>query len=380
MRRIAFINSDWHNEYRRKYNKIGGVGYYRLFLPKIGLEKITDWKIDLIGSDFESLIDTTTEDTTLQSYVNFFKKYDLVVLKHFDNPNAGRFMFAASDITGVPIVTDLDDDIFSVREDQPAHKLGYRKGEAQRITIATMLSFSKALFVTNEILGKNATDYIKKSTGVLIPYYVLPNQNNIAEWAKYKAKKPTNKVVIGWHGSITHNADLSMVLPVIKEILKDYPNVYLELMGGITREYALEIFKDWELELLNRIDVRGGTQAWDKFPYTLMKQKWSIGIAPLIDDTFNQSKSNIKWLEYTMKHIPTVASNVEPYRSIKHGVTGILCDTPEQWYVALKELIEDSKLRDRLAENSYKEIKKNWQYDKNAKLWKKAIDSVLKAK
>jgi glycosyltransferase involved in cell wall biosynthesis len=111
-----------------------------------------------------------------------------------------------------------------------------------------------------------------------------------------------------------------------------------------------------------------------------MKQKWSIGIAPLIDDTFNRSKSNIKWLEYTMKHIPTVASNVEPYRSIKHGVTGILCDTPEQWYVALKELIEDSKLRDRLAENSYKEIKKNWQYDKNAKLWKKAIDSVLKAK
>lgn len=378
--KIALINSDWNNEYRAKFNKMGGVGYYRLWLPKLGLEKITDWDIDFIGTEFTKMIDATSEDTILRSYVDFFNKYDLVILKHFDNPNAGRFIVAASDYTGTPFITDLDDDILSVREDQPASQKGYNKGEIQRVTVGTMLSFSKALFVTNEYLGENIQKMIKTMCGVDLPYYVLPNSNNAEEWAKFKSKKPKGKTVIGWHGSITHNADLEMVLPTLYRILKENKDVYLEFMGGITLDYALEVFKDWDDDCLNRIKILKGTKAWDTFPYQLMKKKWTIGIAPLIDDQFNRSKSNIKWFEYTMKHIPTVASNVEPYRSITDGVTGLLCDTPDDWYNKLTQLIKDTKLQDKLATNAYKEITKKWQYTTRAKDYKKAIKSVLKAK
>jgi glycosyltransferase involved in cell wall biosynthesis len=376
--RIALLNTDSNNKYRQKFNKMGGVGYYRLWLPKIGLEKITDWEIDFIGTEFGKDFNTTNDDTTLRGYVDFFNQYDLVILKHFDNPNAGRFIMAASDYTGVPYITDLDDDVLSVREDQPASKLGYNKGEVQRVTVGTMLSFSKALFVTNDFLGKNIQTMLKDMCKKEVPYFVLPNSNNAEEWAKYKSKKPKGKTVIGWHGSITHNSDLEMVLPVIERIMKEDDSVYLELMGGVTSEYAIKTFKEWDLKLFNRVKLFSGTQAWDKFPYTLMKQKWTIGIAPLIDDQFNRSKSNIKWLEYTMKHIPTVASNVEPYRSITDGVTGLLCDTPDDWYNKLTTLIKDTKLKDKLAKNAYKEVLKKWQYTTRAKDYKKAIDSVLK--
>lgn len=379
MRRIALINNDNNTPYRYKNNKYGGVGYYRLILPKRGLEKITDWQIDFYGSDFEKQIDTSTEESTIQSYVDFFKRYDLVILKHHDNPRVGNYICAASDITGTPFVTDLDDDVLSVREDQPAYKLGYAKGEVQRTTIATMLSFSKALFVTNEHLGKTIQKTIKDMTKVEVPYYVLPNCNALEDW-NFKPKHNKNKVVIGWHGSITHNADLEMVFPVLKRILAENPNVKLELMGGISSEYALEVFKDWDLDLLQRLGVYPGTLSWQNFPYELMKKKWDIGIAPLIDDQFNKCKSNIKWFEYTMKKIPTVASNVLPYQSIETGKTGLLCSNTNEWYEALTHLIKNPADRQILANRAYQEVKDNWQYDKGAKEWKKAIGSVLKQK
>jgi len=378
--KIALLNTDANNEYRKKHNKMGGVGYYRLWLPKLAMETCTDWDIDFIGTEFGNDFDLTNDDTLLLSYIKFFNKYDLVILKHFDNPNAGRFIMAASDYTGVPYITDLDDDVLSVRQDQPASKLGYNKGEVQRTTVGTMLSFSKALFVTNDYLGKNTQDMIKEAFGVEIPYFVIPNYNNLAEWDKFTSKTNKNKTVIGWHGSITHNADLEMVFPTLERIMKEDKTVHLELLGGISSEYAINTFKEWDLKLLNRLKIIPGTPAWQNFPYHLMKQKWDIGIAPLIDDRFNRSKSNIKWLEYTMKRIPTIASNVEPYKSITDGVTGLLCDTPDDWYNNLKKLIKDTKLRARLAKNAYKEVSTKWQYKHAGKLYKNAIESVLKVK
>lgn len=378
--RVAFINSDWNSEYRKKHNKMGGVGYYRMWLPKLAIEETTDWKVDFIGSEFPSMIDATNEDTILKSYVKFFNQYDLVMLKHFDNPNAGRFIVAASDITGVPFISDLDDDILSVREDQPAFKKGYGKGGVQQTVVATMLSFSKGLIVTNDYLGQNITKTIKDMSDIELPYWVIPNYNNQEEWSKYKSKTNKNKIVIGWHGSLTHNADLEMVMPTLRQILLENKNVYLEFMGGVSADYVQKLFKDFELSLLNRIKIMGGTLAWHNFPYKLMKLKWDIGIAPLIDDKFNRSKSNIKWLEYSMKHIPTVASNVEPYRSITEGIDGFLCTTKDDWYNALTKLIKSKTLRTKIGEKAHKEITKNWQYQKAGKQYKKVIESVLKSK
>lgn len=373
--RIALLNSDYTNEYRMKHNKIGGVGYYRLWLPKLAIEECSDWVVDFIGTDFADMIDGTSQETIARSYIDFFNKYDAVIIKHFDNPNAGRFLSFASDYTGVPIITDLDDDVLSVREDQPAHKKGYSKGAVQRTTVATMLSYSKAIFTTNHYLGKKITKELKEIFNIDLPYFVLPNYNNKDEW-KFKSKTNKDKVVIGWHGSLTHDSDLKLVLPHIKRLMEDNDNVYFELLGGVNTDFALENFKDW-MHLIDRIELIPGTLAWHNFPYHLMKQKWDIGIAPLIDDEFNRSKSNIKWLEYSMKKIPCVASDVEPYRTIKNGIDGFLVKEDE-WYDTLTKLVKDSKLRKKIGNNAHKEVVKNWQYKDKGQLWIDAISSVLK--
>jgi glycosyltransferase involved in cell wall biosynthesis len=280
-------------------------------------------------------------------------------------------MMFASEYTGVPIITDLDDDVLSVRDDQPAASKGYKKGQLQRTVVGTMLSFSKALFCTNDYLGKKITSEIKNIFNVDLPYFVLPNYNNKDDW-NFKSPKNKKKVVIGWHGSLTHDSDLIMVLPYIRKIMRERPNVYLELMGGVNKEFALRAFKDWG-KLKDRVKLIAGTQAWHNFPYHLMKQKWDIGIAPLIDDEFNRSKSNIKWMEYAMKKIPTIASDVEPYRGVKNIIL------TRDWYQDLTNLIENPKLRTQLGEGAYNEVCEEWQYKGKGQKWIDAFNSVLKS-
>lgn len=57
----------------------------------------------------------------------------------------------------------------------------------------------------------------------------------------------------------------------------------------------------------------------------------SVGVAPLVDDRFNRSKSWIKPLEYGALGIPCVASDVAPYRALfDDGFPVDLCDDPRK--------------------------------------------------
>ena len=370
---LLFINSDQNNEYRQVNDKFGGVGYYRLWLPKLAIEEDSKWKVDFV-SDLSPYIKGEDQESIAQSYVNLVKQYDAVVIKHFDNPNAGRFLSFACEYSKVPLITDLDDDVLAVREDQPAFSKGYAKGEIQRTTVGTMLSYSKGILCTSEYLGKKITGELKTIFNIDIPYFVLPNYCNPDEW-KFPTKLNKNKVVIGWHGSLTHNADLKMVLPHVVKVMRENPNVYLELLGGVNKDFAVELFTP-HTDIIDRIELIAGTKAWHNFPYHLCKQRWDIGIAPLIDDEFNRSKSNIKWLEYSLKGIPTIASDVEPYKTIEHGKTGFL--VKDDWYEVLTELLNDKSKRKQIAQNAKKEVLKNWSYHKKGKMWRKAF-TVLKS-
>jgi glycosyltransferase involved in cell wall biosynthesis len=166
--------------------------------------------------------------------------------------------------------------------------------------------------------------------------------------------------------------------------MKKYRNVYLELMGGIEQDAVAELFRNMDDSNLDRISIIGGTKSWTGYPELLSKQKWDIGIAPLIDDVFNRGKSHIKWMEYASYKIPTVASNVYPYykdiqgtKTIEDGVTGYLCE-PKEWYEKLEKLVLDNNLRNRIGENAYYYVKDNWQPQHHIKKWKEAIDTLLK--
>ncbi|MBU0762801.1 MAG: glycosyltransferase, partial [Candidatus Altiarchaeota archaeon] len=104
----------------------------------------------------------------------------------------------------------------------------------------------------------------------------------------------------------------------------------------------------------------------DEYPQRVKDLNIDIALAPLRDSDFNRAKSNLRWLEYSALKIPTVASNVEPFRCIEDQKTGLLVTEPGEWENAISELIEDQSKRKMIGENAYHEVKKNFNVEKIA--------------
>jgi len=375
--KIAQIATDWNvNDYRRENNEYGGVSYYRLLQPK---RVIDGHQIDYFAGDLNP------DDKRQEKFwLDFVDQYDLIITKQIDTPQAGAALFWACDTQDVPVVMDLDDNFLAVDESNPAYDKGYQKAGKKRAFASSALSLADGFFVSTQPLQDAYRDILSEVYDQQKPSFVLPNCNNADDF-DYGSPKDDDAVVVGWHGSVTHDADLKLVLPTIRKIMQRNENVELSLMGGVREETITDLFEEWSLEMIeNRIRFHGGTPSWNGFPAALMKKPWDIGIAPLVDNEFNRGKSHIKWMEQAMKKIPTVASAVYPYEKpvqgtdvIRDGKTGFLVEDDE-WDKALTYLIENEDVRNEVGQAAYKQVVDEWQYETHAFKWEQAIEGVVK--
>lgn len=367
------IRTDWsQNEERKRLDRYGGIGYYRIVKPAEALKEFFD--IDVIGKGFADL-GKTSEDR--MRYI--FEKYDLVYVRQMDTPRIASDIISAGKYFKVPVIMDLDDNLLDIREDNPAFA-EFNKATDRRAISKAIIALVDGLIVSTEPL-KSAYSKLQKNIDV------LPNFNDINDWPTKVRKYQDGMVRIGWAGSITHNQDLDMIMPVLAKLLKKYPNLRVEFMGGVTREKGEDVVAKLGVDD-TQVGFLKGTLDWAGYPDALAATGWDIALAPLIDDTFNRGKSHIKWMEMSMFQIPVVASKVYPYykniggmfnglKTIQHGKTGFLVKTPEEWFDTLETLINKPDLRKRIGYNAYKYIAQNWQWSQNVWRWKTVIEKYL---
>jgi hypothetical protein len=156
-------------------------------------------------------------------------------------------------------------------------------------------------------------------------------------------------VTIGYaSGTPTHNLDFQIVKPVLKVILKSYPQIELHLIGD------LDPGEDWGQGAgqVKRLPL----VPWRQLPGLLARL--DINLAPLeVDNPFSQSKSEIKYVEAALVRTPTVASPTEAFsHAIRDGENGCLAGDARAWSQALVQLVEDAGLRRSLGEQAYAEV------------------------
>lgn len=158
-------------------------------------------------------------------------------------------------------------------------------------------------------------------------------------------KNKTGEIRIGYFsGSITHNADFNLVLPALRKIMEDHSNVTLMVGGELDIPAELGKYSDRILSF--------PFCDWRRLPNFIAS--CDINIAPLEDTLFNRAKSENKWIEASLVKVPTVASNVGAFKKmIQDGVTGILCNSTDDWYSALDRLVIDSDFRIMLGESAH---------------------------
>jgi glycosyltransferase involved in cell wall biosynthesis len=249
---------------------------------------------------------------------------------------------------GAKLIYEIDDDVFSVPDWNPTYThFGKRKVQDQ---VKYFLEWVDAVFVTTPTLQK-----------VYAPYnehiYVLPN--SIAFEAHHPAPNNSLRKVVCWQGSDTHKNDLKLIRKHIEKLALDND----------------ALVKMWSVDFPNTHRVPA--VEFKSFHAVFSQVDATIGLAPLVPCTFNLSKSNLKFLEYTAQGVVTVASNYGPYaEAIKNGTTGLLICDNATWYDAIRTLLDNVELRAMLLKNALVYVKDNYDLSKNYILWKNALDEI----
>ena len=186
---------------------------------------------------------------------------------------------------------------------------------------------------------------------------VYVNRNVASEeMVKYSQKylnteKDKDRVIMGYFsGTITHNKDFELIMPIIIKLLKKYDNLYLKIVGLLDLPSEMECVRD-KILTNDFVDYK-------ELPNLI--HSVHINIAPLEDNIFNEAKSENKWMEAALVKVPTVASNVGAFAdAIEDNNTGLLCKSSKEWEDKLIKLIEDEKYRDEIGNNAYNKVMKD---------------------
>ncbi|NLG80400.1 MAG: glycosyltransferase [Firmicutes bacterium] len=255
-----------------------------------------------------------------------------------------------------PVIYELDDLLIDL---PPWHAL---KGvyDGGRGSIIELIEQADAVCVSTEPLRRALADYNPR-------VFVLPNFLDEEIWFP-DAGSPgdsggSGPVILGYCGTPGHEADLAMVAPAIRRILKRHAGKV------VFRSYGVAVPS---LRNLDFVEVfEGVTADYRQFARQLRRSNIHIGLAPLIDHPFNRCKSHIKFLEYAACRIAGVYSNLEAYaNTVKHGETGLLVgNDPEEWEESIETLISDTALRRHIAANAFDEVRKSWTLRTGARQW-----------
>jgi glycosyltransferase involved in cell wall biosynthesis len=259
------------------------------------------------------------------------------------------------------IVWGLDDNLFNVPKSNHASKLVNTK-EVQDLA-KWMRDFADKIVVSTKPLA-NAIGCKEKTV-------VLPNLIDLDEWPQpYVLDNPT----ILWAGSSHHQKDLELLLPAVKKLSKE--------------KFQIVFFGHWPKQL-GAWQSTGPNSGWavsrypgvhyiphvsvEDYPAKLSAFAGGVGIAPLGNNSFNEAKSNCKYMEFSLAGLVTIASDIEPYKDCKYKIS-----KPGDWYEVIRSLAGNRDKRIEEITRARKEVVKkySWQHSPAAEKWREFFRSL----
>jgi hypothetical protein len=336
---------------------------WRIKRPLQELSKHTDWQIDyqswLIrdGEKYDDPVDFLRNHA--EAEVDHLGQYDAIYLTYFLSPHLYTLLWATNKKYGTKFIIDLDDDPYDIEPSNPFWLTAGWKGglHLQRVSeIAPYLS------TTNKHLAKKLREHSEVNSQVFVIPNYIPEQ--------YKEYEPDNGDIIrvGYFGGASHYTDLheTGILPAIRQVLEENPNVRFRCVGQPIDEYLPPKQTD-SLEI-----AEGELWARDRFP----ELHYDIALAPIRDTEFNKHKSNIKWQESTRMGAAFICTNYGPYKSLKDGTAWKVPNTQQAWYIAIKALVDDEKKRKQFVADSRRELI-NWKLEYNWHKYKEMFETVI---
>jgi glycosyltransferase involved in cell wall biosynthesis len=304
-------------------------------------------------------------------WVNIAKEYDMVFLNYTVLDWAFAYMGAPMRGEGKKMIMDIDDAISHVRKDNPTYQQYQANNGKYIYNVNCMLNEVDYVTTTTPYLRNVLVDETSKGYDKI---RVIPNCIDLKKyhWRFPPTKK--DKITLMYFGSTTHFEDLlqKQFTTGVDRLMEEIPNLQLVTVGA----FIPELRDKWGMRYVNDF---GDTDVykWIEFGYPKFMEAADIVVSPLEIDTYNRSKSFIKYLEYSAAKKPGVYQDINQYRDIvEHGKNGFLAQTADNWYTHIKALVTDIDLRKKIGNAAFKTAQeyqiKDW-VKKYAELFKSCV-------
>lgn len=344
--------------------RTSGVDFARVIQPMLALNGYKDEEVE-----FEVTLFNIEEKT---DWLHVAQNYDIIFFNYLQNPWGFAAMGAMARKHGVKLIMDLDDSLWNIKSDNPAASV-FAKGSDNIRNFTAICNEVDYITCTNSYLKNVIINNTYKRPEKI---FVFPNYIDLERYSHRSPFKDTEEIILTHFGSTTHFMDLcdEEFTKGIDKVMSEYPNVKLRTVGSFIPRYRAR----WGLRYEN---AYGDTDIYkwiaNKFPGFM--DETDILVVPLINDLYNRCKSGIKYLEASSAKKPGVYQRIRQYEELVDGENGLLAYRADEWYEAIKKLIDDKELRRSMGEKAFETVEKEHQMKDKvvdyAEFFKEILDS-----
>lgn len=261
---------------------------------------------------------------------------------------------------GLKVLYDLDDNLWSIPNYNPAKKVF----ELWRNNFPTIMNKCDLITVSTGPLRAAVLKNVKPK----VPVAVIHNAIDFNMFHPLP-KKERDIVKVGWAGTATHERDTAAVYDLIPEVLALNDKMRFEIVG---QQIPQKLLDHPRVRVMVYVPI-------SEYPSRIAAWRWDLFLAPLENNTFNKSKSNIKILEAAAIKTPILVSDVAPYSdfcALHKDLKYLVCDTPNKWKSRITEMVNEPERRTYYGELMYQVAKEHFDVKNMAKKWEKVIENV----
>jgi len=163
-------------------------------------------------------------------------------------------------------------------------------------------------------------------------------------WAPVSVEGPTHRpLTYFYHGTSAHRAEIQWLVPVVKEVQRRIPSAWFEIMCDAPTK---KLFRGIpRVKCLHPL-------AWSDYLAYTANYPQEVGLAPLLETSFNLARAPVKFFDITRSGAAGVYSDLGPFPSIvEHGQTGVLLPNNQAlWVEAIEDLLTDERKRRSMAD------------------------------
>ncbi len=251
-----------------------------------------------------------------------YNQYDIVFVQREALMLGSTFFEKRIKSSKAKFVFDFDDSIWLMDTSDANKKFEWLKNPQKT---AKNIGYCDMVFAGNNYLA----DYAKQFNSNV---KIIPTTIDTNEYINAGNKILSEKIVIGWSGSITTIKHFEYAIDFLTIVKAKYGDkVKIHVIGD--KNYTNDV-----------LTITG--QAWKKETELHDLSEFDIGIMPLPNDEWANGKCGLKGLQYMALEIPTIMSPVGVNTEIiQQGENGFLASTTSEWVDCISKLIESPELR-----------------------------------